>query len=91
MRPYFIHIRAKSAETKETLVKGGVTIAVIGDPDNGFRYGTAKCSRKDNYCKSKGRQLATGRAFEKKLSMSLPDDITTVKDAEAHLRALYTV
>jgi hypothetical protein len=88
-RPYFIHIRTK--QEQQVQVKGGLTIAVIGDPDNGFRYGVAKCSPKDNYCKSTGRQLATGRAFEKKVGMSLPDDITTTAAAEKHLRTLYTV
>lgn len=96
-RPYFVHIRHTqsvphlSGEAKSKTTKGGITLAIIGDADNGFRYGVAKCSIKDNYCKSKGRQLSTGRAFEKKTSLSLPDDIITTKAAEQHLRQLYTV
>ena len=94
-RPYFIHVRriqtTQANGHREILVKGGTTIAVVGDQDNGFRYGVAVCSIKDNYCKSTGRQLSTGRAFEKKTSMSLPDDIKCMADAEKYLRHHYTV
>lgn len=88
-RPYFIHIRPKTETSVAT--KGGKTIAVVGDPDHGYRYGVAQCSIKDNYVKSKGRQLAAGRAFEKRTSFSLPDDIRTTKAAEEYLRHHYNV
>ncbi|HET8687982.1 MAG TPA: hypothetical protein VFM18_15200 [Methanosarcina sp.] len=87
MRPYFVHIRNKTNDSIQ--VKGGTTVAIVGDPDNGYKAGIAKCSLKDNYCKSIGRQLATGRAFEKRTQMNLPDDITTMRDAESYVRQLF--
>jgi len=87
MRPYFIHIRPSNVQNN---CKGGKTIAVVGDEDNGYKWGIAHCSINDNYDKSKGRSLATGRAFEKKTQMNFPDDIRTVKQAEAHIRQLFT-
>ncbi|HET8687267.1 MAG TPA: hypothetical protein VFM18_11485 [Methanosarcina sp.] len=86
MRPYFVHIRNKYNDVIAT--KGGATVAIVGDPDNGFKAGIAKCSLKDNYCKSTGRQVATGRAFEKRTQINLPDDITTMRDAESWARRL---
>ncbi len=93
MRPYFVHVRAKQVLSLGVLserisCKGGATVAIVGDPDNGFKAGIAKCSVKDNYCKSTGRTLAAGRAFEKKTQLSLPDDITTMRAAEAYVRQL---
>lgn len=86
MRPYFIHIRPKNVQTN---CKGGTTVAIVGDEDNGFSFGVAKCSLKDNYCKSTGRILATGRAYEKHTRIHLPDDISSLKDAEKHVRSIF--
>lgn len=91
MRPYFVHIRQSIVTDTADMItscKGGATVAIIGDPDNGFKAGIAKCSKRDNYCKSIGRQLAAGRAFEKKTQLSLPDDIATMRDAESYVRSL---
>lgn len=87
MRPYYIHIRPTNVQTN---CKGGVTVAVVGNEDDGYTYGVARCSAIDNYDKSKGRSLATGRVFEKKTQMHFPDDIRSMKQAESHIRQLFT-
>lgn len=88
MRPYFIHIRPKNVQTN---CKGGTTVAVVGDEDNGYSFGVAKCSIRDNYCKATGRVLATGRAFEKRTRIHLPDDVPTLQAAEKHIRSILSV
>jgi hypothetical protein len=87
MRPYFVHIRPKTQNTFS--IKGGITVAIVGDPDNGYKAGVAHCSKKDNYCKRAGRILAGGRAFENSTRINLPDDISNLKNAEQHVRALF--
>lgn len=86
MRPYFVHIRNKVENNIS--VKGGTTVAITGDPDNGYKAGIARCSIKDNYCKKTGRILATGRAYEKSTQHTLPDDIQNLKAAETYIRNL---
>ena len=87
MHPYFIHIRPSNVQNN---CKGGKTIAVLGDEDIPYVYGVAHCSDNDNYDKSKGRSLATGRAFEKKTRLHFPDDIQSMKQAESYVRQLFT-
>lgn len=49
-------------EISTVAVKGGTTVAYIFD-DAGKRlsYSTARCSKRDNYCKRTGRDLAGSR------------------------------
>ena len=44
--------------------KGGVTNVEIQYADGTVSHGTARCSPLDNYSKSKGRMIATGRALK---------------------------
>jgi len=87
-RPYYIHIRPQNVRTN---CKGGITVAVRGNEEHGFVCAVARCSESDNYNKSFGRALSTIRLNETARKMHLPDDIRTMRDAEQHLRQLYTV
>lgn len=87
-RPYFIHIRPHDVDTNP---KGGVTVAIEGDEDKGYAFAVAQCHSKDNYNKRVGRAKAAGRLLSQDYRTDLPDDICTIREAEAHVRALYNV
>lgn len=44
--------------------RGGITRAVIEWPDGNTSVTEAKCSRRDNFCKAIGRNIAVGRAIK---------------------------
>lgn len=46
------------------LPRGGLTTVTVTLPDGHLFYGAAKCSKRDNYCKAIGRQIALGRALK---------------------------
>lgn len=43
--------------------QGGMTIAVIAYPDGTADVGAAFCSKRDNFCRKTGRELALSRAL----------------------------
>ena len=54
----FLHLRKRKNGTVHA--KGGVTVAyeVVG---NLVTFATAKCSKRDSYCRKTGRSIAQGR------------------------------
>lgn len=54
----YLHIRKRTNGAIKA--KGGVTVAYEVN-GNIVMYATAKCSKKDSYCKRTGRDIATGR------------------------------
>lgn len=80
MSTKFIHIRSFVGTRLQE--KGGTTIAYDYNPDtHEARFAIAKCSHKDNYCKRIGRDVATGRLFNKPQVVQIADDETTVAGA----------
>ena len=106
---HFVHVRKRitkfipifgtttyRAESSVT-VKGGNTVAyVFNDSSKRLIYSTARCSKKDNYCKSLGRSLAAARltgsnATGTQLAVdysSLPEGKPTYKNISAYFNAL---
>ena len=61
MTTKFIHIRARRINGS-VLEKGGITVAYDFDPYTRIaRFAVAHCSKRDNYCKRIGRDVAQGR------------------------------
>jgi hypothetical protein len=58
----FLHLRNKSTNNQLD-PRGGVTIAYtpLNEKFNYWGYHIAICSKKDNYCKARGRTIAQGR------------------------------
>jgi hypothetical protein len=52
------------AVSRELSAKGGVTECYVIQPNGAGVAGIAKCSEKDNYCKSSGRKLALADALD---------------------------
>ena len=45
--------------------KGGLTVVVVYPPGRAYStMGVAECSKKDNFCKKIGRDIALGRALK---------------------------
>lgn len=77
----FIHIRpVKFGKVTEAAEKGGTTIAYDFDPVTRIAlYSVAHCSKKDNYCKRIGRDVATGRLIQgNKHPVHVPEGSTVV-------------
>ena len=61
MTTKFIHIRARRANGS-VLEKGGTTVAYDFNPETRIaHFAVAYCSKRDNYCKRIGRDVASGR------------------------------
>lgn len=57
----FIHLRYINPFNDNVETKGGFTVAYVEHANDTVTYAIAKCSKKDNYCKRIGRDVATGR------------------------------
>jgi hypothetical protein len=59
---------------------GGATVRVVGDTDNPGQVAVqyAICSRKDNYCKRTGRELAATRTPKIIPLRNLPRELTDI-------------
>lgn len=44
--------------------RGGLTLVRVALPNGAVVHAMAKCSRRDNFCKAIGRQIALGRALK---------------------------
>lgn len=85
-RPYFVHIRPDNVHINP---KGGVTVAIQGDEDHGFQFAAAKCHHNDNFVKRVGRDKAAGRLNSGEYRVTMPDDISTLRQAEEYVRRLF--
>lgn len=57
----FAHVRNKDKDGHPT-AHGGITVAYdVNDDNEVIAFASARCSRKENYCKAIGRTIATGR------------------------------
>ena len=62
---------AKGKNVEGLSAKGGCTVAVLGDR-GGFRWGVARCSHKEVFCKRVGRAMSYQRAQGPRAAVSAP-------------------
>lgn len=72
-------------------VKGGVTVAYLfHDVGKKIDFSVAFCSKKDNYCKKIGRELAASRTISGSVPYDyLPDGKPTYKNISAYFNTLF--
>ena len=68
MKNFYYYIRRSES------IKHDYTFSIQEQSNGYFNIGVAKCSAKDNFCKSKGRLIADGRASKKPTLILPPTD-----------------
>lgn len=74
---YYKHIRLYDDEGN-LKAKGGRTIAIELDGDN-YKVGIAECSKRDQYCKKTGREIAASRINSSLLPRQTIEDVLLAK------------
>lgn len=78
-------------KTYSVALRGGVTVAYLfHDVGKKIDFSVAFCSKKDNYCKKIGRELAASRTISGSVPYDyLPDGKPTYKNISAYFNTLF--